>query len=313
MKRFFREYILENWTLKLIALLLAWILWLFVRGEPGPVRVVAVPLEVELPLNMEITSERPTSVEVTLKWAAFSSMWFSQLLPSCVIDLAGADEGKHVVDLTSENLRIPAGSGIEVLQVNPARVTLVLERTVSKEVPIVVPIRGEPLAGFEVYSKSLRPAKTVVTGPRSHIDSVSEVYTEAVTINGQKQPVQFFVNLNLKDNAMRTSLAGPVQVAIQIGPRRSLYTIDRVAVSAEDAAYAVAPRHLAVEVLASPESMRNLTAADIKATVETKALRSSLLPVKVKPLVRISANISGEVTIKDVRPPEVTVRRSAVK
>ena len=202
---------------------------------------------------------------------------------------------------------------MEALQVNPARITLVLERTVSKEVPIVVPVRGEPLAGFEVYGKSVRPSKAFVTGPRSRIDSVSDVYTEAVAINGQRQPVQFLVNLNLKDNAIRTSLANPVQVVIEIGPRRRLYTIDRVPVAAEDASYTVSPRHLTVEVLASPESIRTLTAADIEATVDTKALQSSALPAKAKPLVRISANTNGAVTIKDVRPVEVTVRRSAAK
>ena len=62
MKRFFKEYFLENWTLKATALLLALILWLFVRGEPGAERVVAIPLEVRISHQMEITNERPATI-----------------------------------------------------------------------------------------------------------------------------------------------------------------------------------------------------------------------------------------------------------
>src|SRR5512143_3534125 len=142
MKRFIAEYVLENWSLKMTALLLSLVLWMFVRGEPGPERVVAVPLEVQLSRNMEITNQRPTSVEVTMRGAAFSNMLFNQPLPTCIIDLQGLKQGRHVITLNTENIRIPKGSGIEVLQVNPARVTVVLEQTVSKEVPITIPIRG---------------------------------------------------------------------------------------------------------------------------------------------------------------------------
>jgi YbbR domain-containing protein len=158
MKRLIQEYLLENWSLKLTAILLSLILWLFVRGEPGPERVVAVPLEVQVPRHMEIINERPTSIEVTMRGAAFSNMWFSQPLPTCIIDLQGSQEGEHTINLTPDNVKIPKGSGIEILQVNPARVTLVLEKTISKEVPLSVPVRGEPARGFEIYGRSSKPA-----------------------------------------------------------------------------------------------------------------------------------------------------------
>jgi hypothetical protein len=309
MKRFIKEYLLENWTLKATALLLGLVLWLFVRGEPGPERVVAVPLEVQVPRHMEITNERPTSIEVTMRGAAFSNMWFNQTLPSCVIDLQGAEEGKHLVTLTPDNIKIPKGSGIEVLQVNPVRVTLVLERTVSKEVPIVVPIRGEPFHGFEIYGKTPKPATLIVTGPRSHIESVNDVPTEVVGLNGQKQPTRFFVGLNLRDNAIRTSLANPVLVDVQIGPRRKPYTIAKVPVATDDASYAADPGYISLHVLVSPDSIGKITSADFNATVETKSLEASKFPARLKPLVRILGNLNTMVTIRDIQPSEVVVHK----
>lgn len=309
MKRFIKEYVLENWSLKATAVLLSLIIWLFVRGEPGPERVVSVPLEVQVPRQMEITHERPTSVEVTMRGAAFSSMWFSQPLPTCVVDLQGANEGEHVITLTPENVKTSKGSGIEVLQVNPARVTLVLEQTVSKEVPIVVPVRGEPASGFDVYGRFSKPPTIVITGPRSRIEPVREIPAEAVSISGQKQPVRFFVALNTKDNAIRTPLNNPVQVDIQIGPRRKLFTVAQIPVATDDPTYVISPKQIAVQVLAPADSAAELAPADFRAFVSTKNLNAAP-PVKTKPQVGIVNNkLSGDVIIKDVYPSEVVIRK----
>jgi hypothetical protein len=313
MKRFIKEYVLENWSLKATAVLLSLIIWLFVRGEPGPERVVSVPLEVQVPRQMEITHERPTSVEVTMRGAAFSSMWFSQPLPTCVVDLQGANEGEHVITLTPENVKTSKGSGIEVLQVNPARVTLVLEQTASKEVPIVVPVRGEPASGFDVYGRFSKPPTIVITGPRSRIEPVREIPAEAVSISGQKQPVRFFVALNIKDNAIRTPLNNPVQVDIQIGPRRKLFTVAQIPVATDDPTYVISPKQIAVQVLAPADSAAELAPADFSAFVSTKNLNAAP-PVKTKPQVGIVNNkLSGDVIIKDVYPSEVVIRRSGKK
>jgi hypothetical protein len=76
-----------------------------VRGDPGAASVITVPLEIRIPRNVEITNERPRSVEVTVRGTA-SSPWFGQPSPSCVIDLQSAEEGQHVAPLTPDNVRI---------------------------------------------------------------------------------------------------------------------------------------------------------------------------------------------------------------
>jgi YbbR domain-containing protein len=220
MKRFIKEYLLENWNLKTTALLLALILWLFVRGEPGSERVVTIPLEVQVPSQMEIVSERLATIEVTMRGTTLSTEWFNTPLPTCVIDLQRAQEGEHVVILTPDNVRIPKGSRIEILQVNPTRVVLVLERTVSKEVPIIVPLRGKLPGGLEMYNKSQNPTSLIVTGPRSRIEALAEVTTDAISLSEQNQSARFLLNLKLKNSAIRTSWINPVQVDIEIGPRQ---------------------------------------------------------------------------------------------
>ena len=106
MKGFIKEYILENWSLKATALLLALILWALVRGEPSNERGLAVPLEVLVPRNMEIANDLPTSAAITYRGPTLSSIGNV----TCVIDLRNAKEGAHTVSLTSENVRMTTGT-----------------------------------------------------------------------------------------------------------------------------------------------------------------------------------------------------------
>jgi YbbR domain-containing protein len=305
MKRLIKEYLLENWSLKATAILLALILWLFIQGEPGQQRGLAIPLEVLVPRNMEITNERPMSAEITYRGPAFSNIGSA----ICIIDLKSAKEGKHTISLTSDNVRMPKGLGIEILQINPARVTLVLEQTVSKEVPIIASMRGEPLQGIEIYGMSSAPASVILTGPRSRIEPVREVATETVSIAGKNKSSQFFVNLNLHDDAIRSSVMDPIQVNIQMGPRRKLEMIKNVPVAIDDAAYITEPRQISIQILISPELISELTPEDFLATVSMKTVDTSNLPARMKPSVRLLRDWSGSVTIKNVHPPEVLIHR----
>ena len=236
-------------------------------------------------------------------------MLFNQPLPTCIIDLQGAKEGEHIITLTPENVVTPKGSGIEVLQVNPVRVTLVLERTISREVPVTVPVRGEPVQGFEIYGKSAKPSTVTITGPRSRIDSINVVPTEAVQVSGQKQNTRFMVGLSIKDNAVRTALNTPIQVDIRIGARRKLSTIGQVPVATDNPDFTTSPKYVSVRVLAPADSTAALKPSDFTAAVVTKTLDPARLPAKVEPHVAILSNPNGAMIIKDFAPSEVLVRK----
>ena len=309
MKRFFKEYFLENWTLKATALLLALILWLFVRGEPGPERVVAVPLEVRISQQMEITNERPTSVEVTMRGAPFSNMWFGKALPSCIVDLQDAAEGENIVALTPDNIKISKGSGIRVLQVNPARISILLEKIISKEVPIVAPILQSPPQGFEVYNKILKPSSIIIYGPRTRVAAVQSIHTNPISLNGQKQSTRFYESLNITDHMVRTSMNNSVQVEILIGPHRKVFTIPKIPVLLDSADYEITPKQIAIQVLAPPNMIDKISAANFSATVSIKTIDVSMLPAKIVPTVRILDDLNGAISIKDLQPAEVVVRQ----
>ncbi len=304
---FAKDVLLRNWGVKLTSVLLAFLLWLAVRGEPSAEVVVTVPLEIILPADMQITSERPSTVEVTLRGMA-SSMWFGQPLPSCRVDLGQAGEGEHDVPLMPADVRVSRASGLEVVSIRPARVRLTLEKTISREVPVRVN-RGEPPLDLEVYGVTVDPPVVSITGPRSHVRGIRDIPTENISLSGQRESIRTYARLEIADSALHASPPGPVQVSIQLGVRRQIRVIRGVPVVPDDSSVTVAPPRITLRVLVPISLEKTLLAADFEATVNTASLDPAQKTARVKPQVSLrEAPIPG-VAIVEVNPAEVTIRR----
>jgi YbbR domain-containing protein len=307
MRESIRKFFIENWTLKLTALILSFFLWLVIRGDPGAERVITVPFEIRMPRNMEITSERPSSVDVTVR-GTISNMWFGQAVPTCVIDLRNAEEGELTVPLTAANVQLPPTTGLTVLAVRPARVRLVLERTISKEVPVRATL-GEPPAGMDVYSVWLSPPRVVITGPRTQVNKIHEVATENIAVAGQPETFRAYANLDIRETLVHSVPVGPIEANIRLGPQRKLVTVPRIPIEIDDQSVAVAPRSISVGILVPITLGQKLKAEDLIASVSVQNLDLSQGSARVKPEVQFREAHDPSILIKNV--PEVTVRRTA--
>jgi YbbR domain-containing protein len=306
--RLIKELLLENWGLKLTAIFLAFFLWLVVRGDPSGERIISVSLEIRLARNMEITSERPNTVDVTVR-GAFSNLWFSTSIPTYVIDLQTYDEGEHVILLSPQNVRFPRASGLEPIAVRPARLKIKLERTAIKEVPIKVATRGEPGPGIDIYEIAAKPPTAILSGPRSGVEPLREVPTEPITLTAQRQSIRRFVNLDIRDDAIHSTPAGPIEVNIQLGPHRRMEKVLRVPVMVDDKVFTVSPRWVTVGVLVPITYDKAPAAADFLATVAIPNLGPNETIVKLKPQVRLRNPTDPAIVVKEVQPAEVEVRR----
>jgi len=309
MTAFIKEVLLENWSLKITSIFLAFILWLVVRGDTPAERVISVPLEVRVQRNMMITNERPGTVDVTVR-GVFANMWFGSSLPTYIIDLQSYDEGEHIVQLSPANVHIPRASGLEAIAVRPARLKLVLERTVAKEVPIRVVTRGEPGTGIDVYGIMLAPSTVVLSGPRSSVDRIQEISTETISIEGQRQSTRTFANLDIRDDAVHSTPPGPVEVSIQLGPHRRLQRVTGIPVGTDSPGAKVVPRTVAVLVLVPITFEKPLTAGDFVATVSLSNSDPEARSVTLKPDVRLKNPSDPAIVIRNVSPAEVAIQRA---
>jgi len=121
----FSKALVGNWWLKLLAVGLAYALWLAVAQAPQAVVGVSVPLELRnLSPGLEATGTMMTRIHVVLRGPETILRTLPSEQVSVVLDLQGFSAGRHTIPLTAAEVEAP--SGIEVVRITPREVRLEL-------------------------------------------------------------------------------------------------------------------------------------------------------------------------------------------
>jgi YbbR domain-containing protein len=203
--------------LKVLSLGLAVLLWVVIAGEETVERGLRVPLELQqFPSGLELQGEAPSLVDVRVRGASatLSRMGSGEVM--AVLDLRAARAGRRLYQLTPEQVRVPFG--VQVVQVTPSSVALVFERSVSKPVPVVPEIEGNPAPGYVLGGTTVDPKTVDVVGPESAVERVTEAITEPVSVAGAKQDVTEAVTIGFQDSSLRMKTPRPAAVRVQVMP-----------------------------------------------------------------------------------------------
>ncbi|MGH9331920.1 MAG: CdaR family protein [Vicinamibacterales bacterium] len=208
---------LRNLWLKVLAVTLAALLWLTVAGEHIVERSLRVPLEFRnIPPGLEIIGDPPATVDVRVRG---SSGVLSRLTPGevvVVLDLRTARAGSRLFHLRSDEVQAPYG--VEVAQVVPPTLSLELEKTSSRTVPVVPAVDGDPAPGFVVGRITADPSTVQIEGPESRLNEVGEATTEPLIVAGATGPVTDTVTVGVADPAVRLSKPQSAKVRIDVVP-----------------------------------------------------------------------------------------------
>ena len=205
----------RNLGLKALALALAILLWLTVAGEHVVERSLRAPLEFRnIPEALEIVGNAPDTVDVRLRG---SSALLSRVQPGevvAVLDLASARAGSRLFHILTDEVRAPYG--VEVAQVIPSTLSLELEKSARRFVPVVPVTDGEPAPGFIVGRKSSEPSTVEIIGPESRVKQVTEATTEPVLTKDAKVRVRDTVTIGVADTSVRLVQPQNAQVTVDI-------------------------------------------------------------------------------------------------
>ncbi len=184
----------ENWTLKLISLVFALILWMFIMGERRQEVGYRVPLELQnIPAELMIANEVPSLVDVRVSGPRTLLMKISEGDISIAVDLTDLQPGLTTFKRLEERLNLP--SGLRVTRLSPSFIDLKLERIKQKRVPVKIALNGEPLQGYQVGRVSAVPARVLIEGAESELKNVHEVTTEPIDLNGVNEGFSLIVPL----------------------------------------------------------------------------------------------------------------------
>src|SRR5829696_5212973 len=203
--------------LKVLAVLLASLLWLTVAGEHVVERTLRVPLELRnVPPQLEIVGDPPMTVDVRVRG---SSAMLGRMDPGdvvAILDLQGARPGSRIFHLRTDEVKGPYG--VEIAKITPSTVPLELEKSGRRSVPVIPAIDGEPAPGFVTGRSTVTPATVDVLGPESRLRALTSATTEPVSVAGQRTSVSDVVTIGVSDSSLRLTEAQTATVAVEILP-----------------------------------------------------------------------------------------------
>ncbi|MDF1536606.1 MAG: CdaR family protein [bacterium] len=208
----------RNLPLKLLSLFLAILLWSVVsRGRGGEMMEISVGIPVELhnlPPDLEVMRDLVERVNVRFTGPRRIVSGISHMGLSIPVDLTGAAEGETTIELFNSDIKVP--ERVTVTRVSPSSVSVFLERTVRKEVPVELALQGTVKEGFAVSAITMNPKTVDIRGPRSILNSINNLRTSVVNVEGAGGPLVGETSLILPEDSVHALKWSTVKYEIQI-------------------------------------------------------------------------------------------------
>lgn len=207
----------RNLPAKLIALIVAVVLWIFVMNEQNPQIEGSFTVAVELvnvPEGYKITQAEKN---VKLKVRGARSVFVSAEPEGfkAYADLAGLESGEHSIKVKA---MLP--QGFELVDVQPEVVSVHLDKIVRRSVRIDLIVTGSAASGYTVDKISQTANTTVVEGPESRVAAIDRVIGY-VGLAGNREDFNLHVPLTPINNDGKAVeevelLSNSIEVSVQL-------------------------------------------------------------------------------------------------
>jgi hypothetical protein len=128
---FLRRWVLHNFWLKVLSVVLATGLWLAIKPDQDPAEVtLRVPIEFRhVPPVLEIRSVNIPEAQVRVRGPERMIRELRATDIHADLEMKGAEPGEQTFDLTEQQIHVQRD--LTVVQVVPARVTVVMEKSLA--------------------------------------------------------------------------------------------------------------------------------------------------------------------------------------
>lgn len=305
-----KRILFENARLKVIALLVAVMLKVYFYSQNNSViSEFYLPVKIRNASSMMIVE--PRNVEknllVRLKLEGPSPLVSQvQRESSAIIVDIGVDADTnftYVFDYRrlGDQLRFPGG--VQIKEIEPARVELRLEPVDRKELNVELRQVGDVEPGYEVSSVSVFPKVIRAQGPRSELVGVSNIATEMVNVAGLNESKRFEVNLQASDG-LTTYDVNQVSVQVNISPiqgKKELKKLKVEVLAPEGFAATLTPSQVSIFVAGPISLLETLQGEQIEIVADATQLPAG------KHALALQAKLPTGISLEKTVPEQVGV------
>ncbi len=171
-----RAFFTQNLGYKLVALLLALLLWFDVATDETTIIEYPVPLRIAVEgRDMIITSDLPDEVDVSFSGTGQDLLRLDKESLAILKSVEGGENDTTVVSLDPRDVQRPDDLDVTPVAVTPGQVRVVTDRFIEKTVQLE--IVGKPMAdeGYQVLNVRVEPRSVKVRGVTSEVRAIGSL------------------------------------------------------------------------------------------------------------------------------------------
>ncbi len=173
---------IQHWKIAAMALMMALLTWYLVTGRDLVETWVEFPLEiVNPPQGMIIRDGMISKVAVRIRGPKGLIRNLDTKKIAYSLDTGHLVVGNNPLTIVPENLGL--GSALEVVEINPSHINLVMDMFVKKQVRVIPAWEGELHRDYTLQKKLSDPEEVTLRGPASVLKKINQVKTQPIMLD----------------------------------------------------------------------------------------------------------------------------------
>ena len=295
-----------SWPLMLLGALLFWLLSPLEPAQSLSLNEIDILIPVDpykLPEGLTLAGPALKEIEIRVKGPPEALEALRRNVPRYPLDLSAAAVGVESIAIDPDLIPMPAG--IQITRVNPAYLSVRVDRLVKKQVPVRVAISGEPASSYSINGTTAEPSMLFICGPKTAVDLIDEIFTKPVDVTGRSETFKKEIAVDLAQGVETCSASGIVLAEIYLAAKVATRRFEGIWVQGKNTPYefSISPPTLSLEIKGPLSIINNLQPSkDIEVYVELENLKPGVY------VRRAAISLPVKTTLVSVEPELFTVK-----
>jgi len=251
---------------------------------------ILVPIDpYKLPQGLMLVGPPLREIEIRVQGALSALEYLSLNKPRYKLDLSSVTIGVESIPINPDMLQMP--EGVRITRVNPAYLTVRVDRRLKKQVPVMISVSGKPAASFFVDDLLAKPSAVMICGPETILGSIDAMLTKPIDVTGKSESFKKEIALDLGAGIEVCSSPGIILAEIYLAEKEVTRRFADILVEGKGTPFEfnISPPTISIEIRGPQYIVENLHPdKDIRVLVELKDLNPGVyvrraaitLPVK---------------------------------
>jgi hypothetical protein len=301
----------RNWRrcfypLTAVGIVLGLLLWFIETAYCADIQETEIRVPVEpynIPQGLILVGPPFKEIELRVRGSLSALKALSRDVPHYNLDLSGVAVGVESIPINPDMIKMPGE--VKIIRINPAYLTVKVDRWQKKQVPVKVTVYGDPASSYFISAALSEPPTVALCGPETAVRFIDQILTKPIDVTGRSVSFKKEIALELTDGVQVCASLGIILAEITIAEKDIIRRFADIPVKGQNTPFefSISPASITVEIKGPQNIVENLQPQkDIQVRVELKDLNPGVY------VRRAAITLPVKTTLVGVEPELFTVK-----